>query len=176
MGLDITAYSKLTPITPELKDGEPTAANYWETMVEVYLNPDFPGRELPLVAGWYGFSDRVDFRAGSYGGYNRWRDWLAQIAGYPATPFALYGSTTQRHDAGAWATDSGPFWELINFSDAEGVIGSAVATKLAKDFAEWDARAKAASESAGDPWLYEAFANWRRAVELAADGGGVRFH
>jgi len=177
MGLDITAYRKLTRATPTLDEhGEPTAPNYWDTLVELYANRDFPGREAPLADGWYHFSDRLDFRAGAYSGYMRWREWLAQLVGYPATTSQHFGAQRQSYCAGAWNATAGPFWELINFSDCEGTIGSVVAQKLARDFAEWDERARAASNAIGDSFYYERFVLWRKAFEMAADGGGVHFH
>jgi hypothetical protein len=60
----------------------------------------------------------------------------------------------------------------VNFSDCEGDIGEVVAKKLAKDFADWDARAKAT----GDDQVYHLFGLWRKAFELASDGGAVSFH
>ena len=81
-----------------------------------------------------------------------------------------------RHDQGAWATDHGPFWEMIAFSDCEGVIGSSVSAKLAKDFAEWDERAKRHIVVQGpDGWFYEKFCQWRQAYEMAANDGLVQF-
>jgi hypothetical protein len=41
------------------------------------------------------------------------------------------------------------------------------------DFAEWDDRARAHDDQ---PWFYDAFTAWRKAFEMAADGGAVDFH
>ena len=69
----------------------------------------------------------TSFRAGSYSGYGTWRDWLAQ-----ATMGGILGKS-----GGAttmWASADGgdyglPFMELINFSDADGMIKNPVASK-----------------------------------------------
>jgi len=52
------------------------------------------------------------------------------------------------------------------------VIGSVAATKLATDFAKFDAEAMRVAE----PWFYPLYTTWRRAFEMAADDGAVSFH
>ncbi|MEN9870269.1 MAG: hypothetical protein RLZZ171_1257, partial [Cyanobacteriota bacterium] len=70
----------------------------------------------------------------------------------------------------------GPFVELINFSDCEGVIGSSLSAKLAKDFADFNDRAKkTAAEYRGD-WFYSLHQKWQEAFELAAQNGAISFH
>lgn len=182
MGLDITAYRRVTKLDVIFdEDGEALdkeTKEYVEHDVRVCANKDFPGREEGVDdRAAYKAEDSMGFRAGSYGGYNAWREELAKLAGYPATPYDRYNSVQMRHDAGAWAAECGPFWELICFSDCEGTIGPIVSAKLAKDFAEWDERAKQHDESAGlNGGLYELFQEWRKAFEMAADGGLVDFH
>lgn len=173
MGLDITAYRQLQLAeSPELDDdGYPTG-----DAVKLYVNSNFADRAEGIRdKGVYEFADSMDFRAGSYGGYSAWREELAKLAGYPLTDHEAYGGHIEkRHAAGAWAATEGPFWELINFSDCEGVIGPTVAAKLARDFAEWDDRAKA--RGAALPFFYEKYQEWHKAMEMAADGGAVDFH
>jgi hypothetical protein len=169
MGLDITAYRNLTekPNAALDEDGYP------EEGVRFWNNADFPGRFDGLKEGMvYEYAECYDFRAGGYGGYNEWRERLAKLAEYPATEYKRWGLKELRHDAGAWARGSGPFYELINFADNEGTIGPVVAKKLAADFAEWDERAKAT----GDEWFYDRYQAWRKAFEMAADNGAVSFH
>jgi hypothetical protein len=183
MGLDITAYKGIEKVDCVFdEDGQPLnpitreALDYGDDYVtQAFINSDYPERAEGVVhKGVYRAKDSMGFRAGSYSGYNGWREDLAKLAGYPATAFTAYGRTTHRHDAGAWAASEGPFWELICFSDCEGVIGPVVSAKLARDFAEWDERAKAYSE--GPSWFYERFQEWRAAFEMAADSGMVNFH
>lgn len=178
MGLDITAYRDIKkldcvfdsggePIDPQTR--EPVSVDYFQANI----NPDFPGRASDLTEdGVYSFGDSIGFRAGSYSGYNQWRETLAMIAGYPAVDYERCGATSKRHDAGAWAAGSGPFFELINFSDCEGNIGAAVSGKLANDFAEFQAKADAHD----DEYWRDKYAAWRKAFEMASNNGAVSFH
>lgn len=177
MGLDVTAYTKLIAAqgneafdeTGELKYDE-------ENWFQVYDNDDFPGRleGLQNRHAYKSDEDTHGFRAGSYGGYNTWRNQLAELAGYPAIPVDRYktGNVQSRHDEGAWQSTSGPFWELINFSDCEGTIGPVVSAKLAKDFADFQEKADAHT----DEYFKTKYADWRKAFDMAADGGCVDFH
>ncbi|HEV7251456.1 MAG TPA: hypothetical protein VGN93_31145 [Shinella sp.] len=179
MGLDIIAHARLTKIEG-VKYLEGEVYNHALEVVEydtydfvARLNPDFPGRADDIEdRGVYSSGDSFGFGAGAYSGYNRWRERLAELAGYPQAPIETYGRVEHRHDAGAWTVADGPFWELINFSDCEGVIGTAVSKKLAADFAAFDAAAQAVD----DPTFYPRYQNWRKAFEMAADAGAVDFH
>lgn len=145
MGLDITAYP----------------ADYNNRFlvshsIIKWTEDNFPGRSEGLEGGAvYAFEESFGFRAGSYGGYNDWRDWLARMSGWES------------------AKTTGPFYELIHFADNEGVIGPKVAAKLAKDFAEHADKAK---QMAQDDFDLQRYQNWQRAFEMAADNGAVDFH
>jgi len=171
MGLDITAYSGLTKIENPARD---QYGDLRGSVVTFFANASFPGREEGVDANAvYSYSNSFEFRAGSYSGYNAWREWLAQIAGYPAIKCNRWnGRTEMRHDAAASAAGAGPFYELLHFSDCEGVIGHVVSAKLAKDFAEFQAKADAAEQG----YLKESYAKWRKAFEIAANNGAVKFH
>lgn len=178
MGLDITAYSRIWPIDAvENENGEaidPRSGEEVSFTFRAYVNPDFPGRADEIESrAFYGAVDWLDFGMG-YSEYNHWRNSLAELAGYPAVPADIYwtGGNHMRHDRGAWNADSGPFWELINFSDCEGTIGTKVAAKLAADFAQFDAQAAERKNIR----FYERYREFRAAFELAAEGGAVRFH
>lgn len=181
MGLDITYGAKAKKIDCVFDaSGEPidpvTREEIGGRWYRACINPDFPGRADELDDdAIYEFDGEVGrFRAGSYGGYNVWRDELARLAGYPETRYRSdYSDRDElRYDAGAWEATEGPFWELINFADNEGDIGAAVSAKLAKDFADFQSKA----DSWGDEYWRERYANWRKAFETAADGGFVIFH
>lgn len=168
MGLDITAYSKLTlAVNPEMKDGELVDYDNHFTVsptIIAWTEQNWPKRTEGVLPGIYTFADCYGFRAGSCSGYNRWREWLAAFAGH-GTPDAVWKAENA----------SGPFVELIDFADNEGVIGPVVAAKLAKDFADHQARAEQFMGGQRDYWLAR-YADWRKAFELAADGGAVDFH
>lgn len=180
MGLDISAYRKLTKIDVtfdaddqpiDRKTGEPLDDYY-----RVYANPDFPGRESGLVdRAVYGYEDSEHVFSRSYGGYNRWREELAKLAGYPKAERVMWGVKEDLHAMSLWSgqVTEGPFYELINFADNEGTIGPVVAAKLLRDFIEWDDRAKAVE---GHPYFYQGYSELRRGLEMAADGGALDFH
>lgn len=163
MGLDITYFRRLTKQAPPAPDFDPDA--HWEKgWRSLFGNPDFPGHAPEIEDGaFYSAADEDvgGFRAGSYGGYNVWRDQLAQLAGWPSAQAVWNGKVA-----------TGPFVELINFSDCEGVIGAGVSAKLAKDFAAYQPKADAHP----DEYFRAKYAEWRRAFEAAADGGAVEFH
>lgn len=172
MGLDITAYRQITPA--ELQgfdlDGEPIA----DEAVRFCRNPFFEGRADDIDEGVaYTYADAHSFCAGAYSFYNRWRNELAKFAGYQPAMYSCFGEPeTLRYDAGAWQCTSGTFWELIHFADNEGVIGTAVRTKLAKDFADFQSKA----DSHPAPYFRDLYNEWREAFEMAADSGAVDFH
>lgn len=174
MGVDITAYRQIRkvdvtagedyPIDPETREER---HNLWRAV----RNPDFPGRADDIEDGAYhSYTEAVDGMSRSYGGYNIWRNELAELAGWPEAPDEAE-SSKRSHAASAWAAQSGPFWELINFADNEGVIGTAVSAKLAKDFAEFQSKADAHPHA----FFRECYDGMRRAFEAAADGGAVDF-
>ena len=169
-GLDVTAYTQLSIVaSPKLTtDGEPVSPNEF-----VLSAGPFPERFSGLSDGKvYTAPGSFEFRAGSYSGYNNWRNELAKLAGYAPTPVDIGGMTRTRYDATAWKLRQGPFWELINFSDSEGVIGPDVCKKVYQDFVAYD---DAASRHA-DPGFRELYADWEKAFRLCADQGAIVFH
>ncbi len=170
MGLDITAYKKLSKVESPVFDGDGQP----EEGVRFYAEANFLAQAEGIedrTVYLYGAAHR--FRAGSYGGYNAWREELAKLAGYPQTPHRSRWSkeTEMLCAAAVWNGAKGPFAELIDFSDCEGVIGPVVAKKLAADFAEFQPKA----DAIGDYFL-ERYNHWRKAFEMAADNGAVDFH
>lgn len=166
MGLDCTAYRKIQPIElpPETEDTP-------DGIGRLIVNTDFPERADGIKDGYYTFAEEFDFAAGSYGGYGGFRNQLAKLAGYSPVM-----ADDHPYAAGAWEQTSGPFWELINFADNEGVIGPATSAKLAKDFAEFQPKADALDASLDNTYFQERYARWRKAFEIAQDGGAVDFH
>lgn len=153
MGLDISAYRMLQGPIKGINEDED------EKHVCIRVEEAFVERADGLREGYYLGDRTFGFRAGSYSGYNHWRNQLAEVAGY--------GS-----DEGCWESKSGPFWELINFSDCQGVIGPITSAKLAADFANYQAKA----EAYGDEYFLHCYNNWRKAFEIAAGHGAVIFH
>lgn len=163
MGLDITAHKNLTAPqgSEEVRDAEGDLL-WRDGWHEIYLNNSFPGYGDNLQDGQvYKSEDSFGFRAGSYGGYSEWRNQLAKLAGY---------SSAEQ----CWQTPEkpGPFYELINFSDCEGVIGPETSKKLAEDFATFGHVASLHE----DEYFRAKYQDWKKAFEFASENGCVDFH
>lgn len=171
MGLDITYYREIKKLDAVFNDdGAPVDAKTGIPIEDFYWaipNPHYD-RSDGIAPGPYHYEDSDGFRAGSYSGYSSWRNQLAKLAGYKEEESRDgYGFSM-----GAWKADSGPFWELINFSDCEGTIGPKTSAKLAMDFANFQEMANAHE----DEWFRDLYAEWRTAFETASNNGAVSFH
>ncbi len=189
MGLDISAISQMRPVEiPE--DIKLWSDEYYEWEREqdgdvwnLYQHEHFPeqGEGLPngpvINDGGY-----HSFRAGSYSGYGEWRNLLARVA-LNLTDEQVWN----RVDSGE-SYASIPFGELINFSDADGVIGPVAAEKLYNDFVnlEEDVMAQLDRyylkfedfEVDGETyhWFKHKYNDWKEAFRIASDNGAVIFH
>lgn len=173
MGVDIYGWSKVRLAENQTFDayGEPLAS---EDAQVIYINADFPDRltEWPDKSVVMVDGEETHCYSRAYSGYNRWREDLAKLAGWPLTEYEGYGGMKSKcHAAGAWEATEGPFWELIQFSDCEGMIGTAICQKLAKDFSDWQEKADAIE----DEYWRQGYAAMRKAFEIGSDGGLVRF-
>ena len=169
MGLDITAYRQLKKLYALYNEhGEPVnpvTSEPYDDYFKVYFNMYFPVQSEGLDdLCAYTYEDSMGFRAGSYG--------------YTQVPFekveGYAPSTVMSAQIGAFDSPDGPFHELICYSDCEGCIGPVVAAKLAKDFEEWDEKAK--TYAGTDSYFYQKYCCWKDAMIMAADGGAVAFH
>lgn len=161
MGLDISTYRKLVLANGNEAFDETGELKYEEGWHQMFVNHNFPSQADGIEDGKaYRGEEGKGFRAGSYGGYNRWRETLASIAGY-TSPAEVWDNPKP-----------GPFFELVNFSDCEGVIGPDTSRKLAKDFADFYEKAKAL----GDEYFFQKYEEWKAAFEFASDSGAVCFH
>lgn len=170
-GLDVTAYEKLSIVpSPQFdSDGEPQGPN------QVKLAPvEFAERFAGLSVGKvYHYESAFAFRAGSYSGYNYWRNELAKLAGNEQTPYRSFdGKIELRYDATVWKNKKGPFWELIYFSDAEGVIGPIVCKRVYKDFLQY----QAAASTHPDEYFRTSYQDWMKAFSMCANDGAIVFH
>jgi len=112
MGLDISAYSKIKP----------------ESDGEFFIGSDNFGRHQDIPEGEYtstNESNHHSFRAGSYSGYNRWREDLS-MAIHGVMPAIIWESPEKFEEK--------DFFEIINFSDCEGCMGPQTSAKLHNDF------------------------------------------
>ncbi len=176
MGLDITYHAHAKKVDAARLDEARSRAKYPEKVGDwaydegwyvAYVNPDFVVRADDVTDGAVYEAIVTDgFNAGSYGGYGRWRRFLAKLVGIG--------------DIEAWWRDGappGPFSEILHMSDCEGVIGPETSMKLAKDFAEWEGRAKDHGDTLGDEgWWWSRYEHWAKASTAASDDGFVSFH
>jgi len=108
-----------------------------------------------------------DFRAGSYSGYGAFREALCEAAN---------GISIHEIWENELAHVNTPFFELLNFSDCEGVIGPVAAANLAQDFDEARDRVLAAFSQVGDgDWYAERYELWGTACHECADHGLIVF-
>jgi hypothetical protein len=160
MGLDITAMSEVERVDDGSEDHE-DVSRLWDG--------GFEGRLAPLEKGAYrSVGEEASFRAGSYGGYNEWREHLAAMA-LGMTPERLW--TLVKTDP----TFAGPFVEQINFTDCDGTIGPTASAKLAKDYADFTERAEEYGKRVGCEWFFPRYKQWRAAFDVAAPNGVVLF-
>jgi len=191
MGLDITAISEVEPI--EIPEGIELWSNEyydWEAdqalpggVWNLYQSNNFPeqGEGLPNGAV-VATGEEFGHRAGSYSGYNEWRRLLARAA-------------LGMSDEEVWnKVDSGvgyneiPFGELINFSDADGVIGPVASQKLYDDFVKYEEQIMKKLdrfylkfedyEIDGETydWFKHKYKDWKEAFRIASNNGAVIFH
>lgn len=173
MGLDITWHSRLTKADGNEGFDEHGEVRYDDGWFTLWVNDEFPGRADEIESRCAYQSEGFGaFTCSDYSRYNRWRDELAKLAGWPLGKYEQYGRAWDSYAASAWQATEGPFWELICFSDCEGVIGAAVSAKLAKDFADHQAKA----DEHPDEYFRQQYAKWRNAFEEASDRGCVHFH
>lgn len=157
MGLDIEAFQGIKRAEDQGDDADDDA---WL----LHRPEGLPDRTDGIALGRYEcVGESLRFRAGSYSGYNLWREWLAKTF-LDATPAQVWDGADDRFKGK-------PFVELINFTDCDGFIGPKTSAKLAKDFAE-HAPPKMPRL---DQFYVENYALWRKAFEIAAGNGVVIF-
>lgn len=163
MGLDITAASRLVLVGPP-----PGPDEYeWETHIRVSDNKAIMRRGIE--PGLYRVDgERIGFRAGSYSGYNHWREILCE-ATMGVEPKVVW------NDPDRFAGK--PFVGLVNFSDCEGYIGGHEAMALLRDFEAQREKVLAffRKKEMHQDWL-DKYEDWAKGFALAADSGVVWFH
>lgn len=180
MGLDITAYSNLRAVGKHTEgwceDDDHVTAMAYDSFPASFRGLPVLGTETYagarfLMGGCYAITPETKthrFRAGSYSGYNAWRNDLAR----QFNPYGPGKGTGRPGDVTA-PDPAEPFYELIWFADNEGSIGPAAAADLLADFRQHAAEYRPGE---GGDWFRKKYADWTTAFELAAAGGLVDFH
>ena len=174
MGLDITAFSKARFVHNDEACEEDHHHSIWSM-------PEFIDRLDGKEIGYY-VSDgkEMAFAAGSYSGYNEWRELLSFVA-LDVAPEVVWENVDEY--AGK------PFVELIHMADSEGAIGPVTSRKLAADFeglrGSVEQKLREVIEKCGlhgwfdeqsIQWWLKKYGEWHKAFVLASDGGFVDFH
>lgn len=164
MGLDILYAADLKRVAVDDGD-EAIDAAYEAGLLHVYANPCFPDQADGLETGFYRGQGRGDFRAGSYDGYNAFRGALCKAA-LGVDPHEVWSNPTEFADR--------PFYEMIHFSDCEGVIGPKTSAMLAADFVIHRDRVRPVFEGVSE-WWGELYGSWATAYATASQNGAVMF-
>ena len=185
MGLDISYFSNIEKVGEKPKDDK-----VYDFDILIW-NPEcfeyqLGGLDKKFVYNLTKESEYGSFRAGSYGGYNRWRDELGNMMGYNGSVYEEFSEQSfKKYPLRARKLENiqgkkiklpKPFYELICFSDCEGVIGPEVAKKLYKDFCDYYDIAKEHIKEKWDGWFYEKYKEWKEAFRVASENGAVHFH
>jgi len=162
MGLDVISYQ-----TAQLTEDHPRRKGCYD-LDHLYHDesPEFPLSSLGLEPGrcYVCSGATVEFRAGSYSGYSRWRSLLCELA-LEISPHVIWESPE------AWKES--PFFELINFTDCDGKIGPLAAASLYDDFSR-----NRGNIPVHDPrldWFVSLYDTWTKAFATAANDGLVLF-
>lgn len=162
MGLSVSAYKNIEFIGDSLA----------EKTIELYINPDFPKQGEGLIhRGVYSYKESMRGWRSSYSTYGDWREELAKLAGYEAiSTNEEYARRKMSYVNGAFEKKTeGPFYELICFSDCEGVINAEHSKKLYRDFQKWEEKA----EELNNSFFYEGYKKWLETFKFASNNGVV---
>lgn len=163
MGLALWAYANIQPADGSFKFDGPEEIHDVQTnqvrndLVGFYTHPTYPAWSDGIQSfRAYRFSHLEKFHIGPYSYYSRFRNWLSALA--------ENGHVDQPGD---------PFYEVLIFSDCEGVINSTISAKLHVDFVRFQAKAKAFPEAECHISAYESM---MRAFQIASVKGAVSFN
>ena len=175
MGLDISYYSNLKKL------GKKTGGDEDHDNL-VICNAECFTYQLGSMGSDYLYettdNEYKSFPAGSYGTYNRWREHLSIMAGYDNTNAVWEDFDMVVNEIGYVYKEMKPFYEIIAFSDCEGMIGPEVSAKLHKDFVDFDKKAKKYDDGIlfSGEHFYNSYCNWKEAFRVASENGAVAFH
>lgn len=133
MGLDIIVYSKLEHQRDERVEEvmESLFSPLGEEIIEICEEEENLRCSDMAIGKWHrtDATQEAHFRAGSYSGYNQFRNLLAQ---------AFHGVDAEAIWSDEDSFEGTPFYEMINFSDCDGVFGPTDSAKLYQDFEAGD--------------------------------------
>ena len=189
MGLSVSVYSGLTLIEDEevIKEVVDDNKKWVKCDYEgnyVFHNVDdvfYYRRSAPIEKGklYKHDGDYEHVYSSSYSGYNTWREILAKMADYPLVEYSLEMATkkTKSHAASAWGygdhdMSDMPFYEMIDFTDCDGTLGTVSCIKLYEDFKENYVKAKAFSVKNDAEWWFKGYEEFLKGFAFAAKNNG----
>lgn len=168
MGLDISVYERVELVTEvhAVEDSDGRICYEDKGHIKPYQEGCFQHNNGGIEPSkcYISTGEETGFRAGSYGYYGEWRRQLCLTATGMEIE-VLWDSPEKYFDQ--------PFWNLINFSDCEGVIGPTICAKLAEEFRTHRENVRPQLD---EEWGQPKYDEWQEAFELAAAGGMVVFH
>lgn len=170
MGLDISVYSNAVLVPFQHEYGE----ECWEAEHRRAFCYDGFERSLRGLEKdrCYTADYQFGFRAGSYSGYGEWRDLLCQYVYEDKKGRELWELAKTDPEK---AQDV-PFYELINFADNEGTIGSEAAKDLHLDFQGHLNIVRPKMEKLAT-WHAQSYDSWLKACMIAGNQNGmIVFH
>jgi hypothetical protein len=162
MGLDIFAIEKAARVadydekTDLLEEGLDE-----EQLVRVKVNEAFKSHDH-ITDGIYRWEGRTAEFGSSYGTYGGFRSDLCLLA-HGVFPQIVWNNPD--------LYEGGDFYELINFSDCEGVIGPTTAGKLLTDFKKHRER----YFEQNNEWDCERYDDWIKALDISSNDGLLIF-
>lgn len=161
MGLDIFAIEKIRKLSD---DFEADFGSFEEEgqIFRAKINDKFEAHDHLTTGVYVSEGASMEFGAGSYGTYNGFRSDLCMLA-HNVYPNIIWNNPD--------IYKGSDFYELINFSDCDGVIGSSTAQKLLSDFKKY----REAYLLENDVWMGESYENWIKALDLAGNDGMLIF-
>jgi len=161
MGLNIIAVNKIKKVADFYEKIENIKIEDEKKLIRVKVNAFFSSHDN-LESGIYVYEgDEIEF-SGPYSEYSAFRNILANIA-------------HSVNCAEIWANcdiyKNGAFYELIDFSDCEGVIGPISASKLLLDFKKY----REDFYKISNKWDCENYENWIIALDIASSDGMIIF-
>ena len=175
MGLDVCVYSNIRYVD---QYDDNIHADIFEQggYLVTFLNVNnYPKQSEGLINnGIYSYVDFGHWRAGSYSSYSVFRDTLAKVAGY--SPRQDTEQKPYKHCLDLWegVVTEGPFAELINFSDCEGIINTECCIKLYNDFDKYLEIALAYQGEYAE-YFKEVYMLFLNGLKIAANEGCLRF-
>ena len=151
MGLDITAYRNI-----KIVEGEEPEYYFANSGFKQSNMTNIENKEIQMD-----FDESFDFGAGSYSGYNIFRNELC-LASNNITAEQLW----------SLQDETLKFYWLINFSDCEGYIGTSYCKILYDEFVKYEEEVKTKL----DEYYHKKYDYFKEAFRVGESDGLVNFH